>query len=1414
MKFKIKYLFLLIPLIFTIGFSSWIIMYSFEFSPSYVKNSVSPLFDLNNPYTYDGNQHLPYLLKYKNVSEKDYECEFFSYSYKIKDSNDKYTEVLFNEDGIPTNAPVNCGEYEVIITATDYVIEGEPEPINGKCRVMLSIEKKKIKLANDLIEANYGTSTSSTTLQPIWQYGVQPYLEGKIKFNDSNNQSIDLSSYNVAVKVNGMNNGFYYYGETVLGMSSPKNVAGSTYIVNYTLNGTNASNFEITGRSEVYFKYKTINFNNIFYTIEDFITNELTKSEDITFLGNASSSTSYVETCFTKITDANNNPYYKSFVFDIDSRTMVVPFENSLSDHTITANNYTSYVYSALTIPSGITLNFNSSTLSVGAYITTGTPNATIVNQRGVILNNGTINLNGSTKLNSYGYIKGAGTVNVNSGSTVLETMRMFDFPGGSASFKSYGKVFPTNAWSLHNISCNLDIYNGGMLQGYCYLNISGAGDLQKTFDIIGKNTSQQCLFLPTGSSNKHYIRKYAINADNCAKENTNDLVNINGSNQTKGQKDIIEIHGDYKDSSLSVEIAKVILLGTIALQTSKNVALPLGYMDVIICDEASLSLSNSDYLFLPGTSVIVNDGGYVYIGAGVDITFTSLNEVAKHTGDRDFSVHYIVDTVDSKFIINGQVDCDGLIGGKILSEVKNATLNITTSLNENQQFVSSYTSIFATSGDVYYSASLAPIGNILSNDNTSFEVKPYVCDEVNGSLTWTVASKVEYAYINYYDDKTLLLTKRVTLVNNHEFIFKGGYTPEKKYHSFEAWVDKNGNAVEDTLIETNTIDVYATWSLISYSFNYIFAKQNSDGSLDILFDDPDVYIDYDESLSFTYIEIQENPININAVATYPNMYFNGWYIGNDINNITEINNTLTFEQFNTLSDLSNDKINLYCIFSNVTTIRVNFIYGLDESILAKYGVVEKYIDIKSSETLTLPNTDDFLTNNNAFNQYLVDWYYSSSKLNGTEVYNDLSIAVLINLAGLSDNNSISLYAAWAEKEIKINYFDLSKKIISENTQYARPGDYIPLKGAKVQSSTGNATDAGNKKTNYTFKYWETATGEEVGVAPDIINIEEYGNTDLDLYANYFKDYECTLTIEISGGSTLKIGETSYTSNTTIKYTYDENTNPSSVSYVATDGDGINSFTIDNSNAETSGTIKMDCNHTIDVKGKTGGCLVSGTLITMADGSKKKVEDLIVGDKVLSYNHFEGKFEVVPLIVNAHTCDDKIFTEVLNLIFSNGSELRIVNNHGLFDITLNKYIYIDTNNVLDFIGHAFYASSYSENSYSDASITLENYFITEEYLNVYSPVTYYNMNLFANDILTFPTDVNGNIFKFSKNLKYDTQDISDSISKYGLFTYEDFKDYISYEVYLAFPMKYYKIAIGKELDTFEGIISLLMTYLL
>ena len=41
------------------------------------------------------------------------------------------------------------------------------------------------------------------------------------------------------------------------------------------------------------------------------------------------------------------------------------------------------------------------------------------------------------------------------------------------------------------------------------------------------------------------------------------------------------------------------------------------------------------------------------------------------------------------------------------------------------------------------------------------------------------------------------------------------------------------------------------------------------------------------------------------------------------------------------------------------------------------------------------------------------------------------------------------------------------------------------------------------------------------------------------------------------------------------------------------------------------------------------------------------------------------------------------------------------------------------------------------------------------------------------------------------------------IETYGLFTYEDFKEYMSYEVYCCLPAPYFKVAIGKGILTWE-----------
>ena len=50
------------------------------------------------------------------------------------------------------------------------------------------------------------------------------------------------------------------------------------------------------------------------------------------------------------------------------------------------------------------------------------------------------------------------------------------------------------------------------------------------------------------------------------------------------------------------------------------------------------------------------------------------------------------------------------------------------------------------------------------------------------------------------------------------------------------------------------------------------------------------------------------------------------------------------------------------------------------------------------------------------------------------------------------------------------------------------------------------------------------------------------------------------------------------------------------------------------------------------------------------------------------------------------------------------------------------------------------------------------------------------------------------------------------IEKYGLFTYEDWKDYVSKDIYDLIPFKYYKVAIGKGYITMEHMHELIEKY--
>ncbi len=221
-------------------------------------------------------------------------------------------------------------------------------------------------------------------------------------------------------------------------------------------------------------------------------------------------------------------------------------------------------------------------------------------------------------------------------------------------------------------------------------------------------------------------------------------------------------------------------------------------------------------------------------------------------------------------------------------------------------------------------------------------------------------------------------------------------------------------------------------------------------------------------------------------------------------------------------------------------------------------------------------------------------------------------------------------------------------------------------------------------------------------------------------------------------------------------------------------------------------------------------CVTAGTLITLADGTQKAVEDLVESDVLLVYDHETGEYVESGIIFIER--DGWKNYDIINLEFSDGTKTRLIYEHGLFDLTLNKYVYITEQNYREFVGHEF--AMISGSGYE--RVTLTSAYMTNEYTGCYSLVTVYHMNYFIDGLFSMPGGIDGlfNYFEYDEDLKYDVEKMLADIEKYGLYTYEDFAEYIPYEVYeYMFPAKYFKVAVEKGMITWEEILALIERYL-
>lgn len=224
------------------------------------------------------------------------------------------------------------------------------------------------------------------------------------------------------------------------------------------------------------------------------------------------------------------------------------------------------------------------------------------------------------------------------------------------------------------------------------------------------------------------------------------------------------------------------------------------------------------------------------------------------------------------------------------------------------------------------------------------------------------------------------------------------------------------------------------------------------------------------------------------------------------------------------------------------------------------------------------------------------------------------------------------------------------------------------------------------------------------------------------------------------------------------------------------------------------------------------GCVTLDTLFTMADGTQKRADELAVGDVVRVFNHITGQYEAAPIIFNTHFDEEEREYEVLHLQFANGKEVKIVAAHGFYDMTLMQYVYITNENYQDYIGHEFYSLNYDGTN--GEAVKLEKAFIETEMTRIFCPVSYFHMNSFANGFLNTPNIPGGitglvNYFEYDADMKYNEEAMQRDIEKYGVYTYDDFKEYISEAAFNSSPSVHLKVAVGKGMITFEQILDVI-----
>lgn len=848
---------------------------------------------------------------------------------------------------------------------------------------------------------------------------------------------------------------------------------GSTYKVTAKLNSDNYA-FAVGGNT-IIVKYKTAKIGNAYYTIEDALSESA--SGDITLAGNSSGSASYIITSFTMLSNTMLPNYNDSKSYTLSGRKLIVPYNaNGAERNTFTDSGSFGNVYSALIIPNGVSLNLekketNNATLTVAAYVGFNQNiSTTLVKEHGVLMNNGNLIVQSGCTINAHGYIKGTGLIELKNGATAVDALSIYDWPGGTAASEFYKDAFPTNAYTIHNISCKTKIYGGAMYKAkvFVYLKKGIAIELDEEITVIG-NSDKHGMFYTNSTDEDTYVLK-SVKAVNDINSNIGSRNQESGAS-AKNNRDLIAVFGNYFDDSVNISKNFVIIM--ISLKTSTSVPLPIGYMDVTV-SKGTLSLSASDYMILPGATIKVEKGANLVVGNKVDITAVPYNTVSAYGGDRNYTAFstWNKTKINGRLIINGTLTCvsGANIGGLVECETDGATVIL-------KNTTATYKTMYSTNKPYYASGTLSAKGYVLSAADSSIERDLaagtyYSIQLSDGTFAWYSTS----ANIEFDSRGGSAVSSLTRTVGN------GGYTisasdvasnPTKNYYDFRGWYIDSECTTEakgQTIFCSTTL--YAKWDPNTYTITFEARYEGCETSGSF---NPGQG-SFDTENGYYYMQLSYESENYTLRdASDGDLVFLGWYTDEAFTTAIQI-----ISKYTVTGDMT-----LYARFLPAGTTVYTIKYDLRDSDNAPNGLSLPATTVLSTQTgsYTPHNYANDYNNNAEKSYYFLGWYTNADR---TVPYTNWT-----SLTNTNENtNEFTLYAKWDKKlelQIKLTV-DGTTITVPTGKYYYYGNNYTTTKWSEKLTNVSTLFDTEYKHIGFSSVEDNIAT----------VTVEKYVNANVD----------------------------------------------------------------------------------------------------------------------------------------------------------------------------------------------------------------------------------------------------------------------------------------------------------------------------